>query len=79
MRTEEINDRMVRNADDLIKLAADLGYDTYPQQLTCRNGAHVSGLLNFFNDNPGALEVVVEWIAKHHGDDSEEDYESEEE
>lgn len=57
----------LRDSSDLVKLAAELGYDTCPQQLQCSNGAHVSALLNFFDDNPGALEAVQEWIEENRG------------
>jgi len=71
----EVENARLRKSDDLVKLAADLGYDTYPNQLTCSNGAHVSGLLNFFDDNPGALDAVRDWIL----DNSELDEDDEEE
>jgi hypothetical protein len=62
MKKSELQDTMLRRSDDLVLLAKKLGYDTYPQQLICSNGASVSGLLNFFDDNPGAMEAVQNWV-----------------
>lgn len=66
------------NSNGLIKIAGLMGYDTYPQQLITENGYAVSGLLNFLDDNPGAVEAVLEWIEEFYGnelDDSEDDEE----
>lgn len=46
---------------DLCKLAEMLGYRSPFGQLQCDNGAFVSSLLDFFEDNPGACEAVIEW------------------
>lgn len=54
MTKNEIENFRLHTSDDLVQLVAELGYDTAPQQLQCNNGAHVSALLHFFNDNPGA-------------------------
>lgn len=62
MNRNELENRMIRTSDDLCEIAAELGYDTAPQQLACENGSHVSGLMNFFDDNPGAMEAVMEWL-----------------
>jgi len=81
MNRKEVENLRLRKSDDLVKLAADLGYDSAPQQLQCNNGAHVSGLLNFFDDNPGAMEVLQEWILENYGlgeDVEDEEEESEE-
>ena len=81
MNRREVEQARIRKSDDLVKLAADLGYDTYPNQLQCSNGAHVSSLLNFFDDNPGALEAVRDWVLENSDldeDDEEEECEEEE-
>ncbi len=67
----------VRNHSDLCKLAEDLGYGGFPNQLQNNNGSFVSSLTNFFNDNPGAIESVVNWITENV--DLEEEEEEEEE
>lgn len=77
MNRNEVENLRLRKSDDLVKLAADLGYDTYPNQLQCNNGAHVSGLLNFFDDNPGALEAVQEWILNNSDLDEDDDNDGE--
>ncbi len=79
MNRKEVEDLRLRKSDDLVKLAADLGYDTYPNQLQCNNGAHVSGLLNFFDDNPGAMEALQEWVLENCDLEEEEDECEEEE
>lgn len=65
----------LNKSEDLVKLAADLGYDTYPQQLICNNGAAVSGLLNFFDDNPGAMQAVMDWVNDNYDEDECDDEE----
>ena len=75
----EVEGLRLRKSDDLVKLAADLGYDTYPNQLQCNNGAHVSGLLNFFDDNPGAMEALRDWVLENSDLDEDEEEEDEEE
>lgn len=75
---KEVIDLRLNKSDDLVKLASDLGYDEWPRQLICNNGAAVSGLLNFFDDNPGAMEAIREWVLEN-SDLDEEDIEDEDE
>lgn len=67
MSRQDVINLHLRKSDDLCKLveSLDMGYNGYPQQLQCRNGAFVSSLMNFFDDNPGAMETVREWILNH--------------
>jgi hypothetical protein len=80
----EVENLTLRNSDDLCKLAEMLGYrDTRFGQLQCNNGAFVSSLLDFFNDNPGAREAVhsfvMENIDSYELDEDEEEEEEDEE
>lgn len=61
----EVENRSIRNSEDLCKLAEDLGYGGFPHQLQNNNGAYVSSLTNFLNDNPGAIEALVEWALEN--------------
>lgn len=79
--TKEVENLTLRNSDDLCKLAEMLGYgDSRFGQLQCNNGAFVSSLLNFFNDNPGAIEAVHQFVLDNIDSyDLEEDEEEDEE
>lgn len=63
----EVENMMLRGSDDLCKLAEMLGYRPEPGfgQLQCKNGAFVSSLLEFFNDNPGAIEAVHNFVLEN--------------
>jgi hypothetical protein len=61
----DIENALIRNADDLCKLAEMLGYGEKWGQLQCSNGAFVSSLLSFFNDNPGAIEAVHGFVMQN--------------
>jgi len=64
--TKEVEDVTLRRSEDLCRLAEMLGYGRGPiKQLTCSNGAHVSSLLQFFDDNPGAMEAVHEFVLEN--------------
>ena len=63
-------------AEGLCAVVEKLGYRAWVSQLQCKNGAFVSSLLAFFNDNPGAVEALYDFIRDHHpikedDDDSE--------
>lgn len=62
--------------NDLCKLAELMGYrDTGRfaiNQLQCNNGAFVSSLLRFFEDNSGAVEAVHEWVRENYEQEMEE-------
>ena len=55
---------------DLCALVEQLGYRGSFQQLTFNNGASVSSLLNFLEDNPGCVESILDWVQDNY-DDSE--------
>ncbi len=48
--------------EGLAEMAVALGYKSCFNQLTLRNGHSVSDILEFFEDNPGAVEAVIEWV-----------------
>ena len=60
-KSEVININL-RHSDDLCKLAELLGYRDKHGQLQCTNGAFVSSLMSFFDDNPGAIEAVHDFV-----------------
>jgi len=62
MYRSEVEKVRFRSYEDLCKLVEGLGYNTEPRQLYCNNGAYVSSLLHFFDDNPGVVEVIRDWI-----------------
>lgn len=47
---------------DLALLARKLGYKRDWGQLDLGNGATASDLFDFFEDNPGAIEAVLNWL-----------------
>jgi hypothetical protein len=64
---KNLENMRLRDSNDLCLLAEKLGYGRGRiQQLQCNNGAFVSSLLEFFDDNPGAMEALVEWVAENH-------------
>jgi len=78
MNRKEIERFRVRKSEDICKLIEELGYNDQPRQLQCSNGAHVSSLLHFLDDNPGLMEVMVEWIADNHAEEDNEECEEDE-
>lgn len=64
---QEVKNIRVRSSEDLCALVEKIGYKGGGRfainQLQCSNGAFASSLLRFFDDNPGAMEAVQEWIA----------------
>ena len=44
-----------------------IGYKSSFAQLSFNNGATASDLFEFFDDNPGAIEAVLNWILEHKG------------
>jgi len=66
MNRQDVENYRVRNAEDFCKLVEELDYKDHGNhfpQLQCNNGAHVSSLMNFLDDNPAALEMLVGFIA----------------
>ena len=74
MKRPEIENVTLRNSADLCKLAERLGY-------WGTGSSRASSLLAFFDDNPGAMEAVAEWVLKNlaEEDDDDEDDDDEEE
>lgn len=59
----EIEDtRSEGGAEALAAMARLLGYREQWGQLQFNNGATASDLFAFFDDNPGAVEAVVNWV-----------------
>lgn len=56
--------------EGLCKLAERMGYNGIPQ-LATRNGSYVSSLCDMLEDNPGAVEALVNWIADFYREDIE--------
>lgn len=75
----EVENLRVRKSDDLCKMAEMLGYGDRFGQLQCNNGAYVSSLLNFFDDNPGAMEALQDWVLENSDLEDDEVDECEEE
>lgn len=71
--------KQLRKSDDLCELVEKIGYRQQPYQLQCNNGSFVSSLLYFFDDNPGAMEVLAEWIEDNYADELEEECEEDDE
>lgn len=73
----EIENLKVRKSEDLCKMAEILGYKDKGRfainQLQCNNGAFVSSLLSFLDDNPGCMETIQEWVLKNTDLDEDED------
>ncbi len=62
---KKVRDMNIRGSEGLCKLAELIGYNQgHFSQMQCNNGAFVSSLLAFFDDNPGAIEAVQEFVAK---------------
>lgn len=63
------------DSNSLCKLAEQLGYKGKGRfainQLQCNNGAFVSSLLSFLDDNPDACDTIIQWTAKYYGDRAE--------
>src|SRR5579885_2882519 len=78
----EIEEMDLRKSEDLCKLAEMLGYKSTGRfainQLQCNNGAFASSLLSFFDDNPGAMEALKEWVLDNCDLDEEDDEEDDE-
>lgn len=79
---KSIENLRIRKSDDLCKMAEALGYKRPWGQLQCNNGAFVSSLLDFLDDNPGVMEAIQEWALENcdleETDDEEDECENEE-
>lgn len=49
-------------AEGLALMARKLGYESRFGQLMFNNGATASDLFEFLDDNPGAVEAVLQWV-----------------
>jgi hypothetical protein len=65
MNLKECLNHNLNKSDDLCSLVEAIGYGGQPHQLQCDNGAYVSSLLAFFDDNPGAMEAVRDFIVEN--------------
>lgn len=77
---EELNNLSTngtRGVSDLAKMAEALGYGYGVNQLLLNNGCFVSSILNFFEDNPGAIEAVYDWVREYYEDQLEANQEEE--
>lgn len=61
-----------RGVSNLCKLVRQLGYEDPFSNGHLTNGGTLGDLMCFLEDNPGAIESVVEWIKNNH-DEEEED------
>lgn len=65
----KIENMRLNKSDDLCKLVELIGYRQKGRfainQLQCNNGAFVSSLTHFFDDNPGAMEAVAQFIIEN--------------
>ncbi len=76
LTTKALNSFKVEGArgfEDLCKMAELMGYKDTGRfainQLQLRNGAFVSSLIRFFEDNPGLIETIHEWVRQNYQDD----------
>ena len=69
-RKEIENIRPDESTEGLALMARKLGYRSRFGQLPFDNGASVSDLMDFFDDNPGAVAAVIEWVLDE-GSDSD--------
>lgn len=52
----------IYNVKQLCKLCEELGYGRYLRQGIFDNGSAMSSLIDFLNDNPGCIEIILSWI-----------------
>lgn len=67
-----LENTIVRNSEGLAALCEKLGYGKDIKQLQFNNGVYVSSITDFLDDNPGAIEALVEFMMDHHASESEE-------
>lgn len=62
----------------LCELAVDLGYkDQFHQLINAGGKSCVGDLICLLEDNPGAIEALIEWCAKNLGEENREQVEEE--
>lgn len=64
---------MICNTADLCKLIAERVGQPRIQQLQYTNGAFVTSMTEFLDDNPGAIEALEEFINEYYPDLKEEE------
>jgi len=65
-----------RGFENLCKLTRAIGYRDPLHQMQFRDGC-IGDLMCFFEDNPGAIEAVINWIAEEDNQEWKESIESE--
>lgn len=60
LTTEDLDS--VRDIKGMAKVAEIMGYRGVCDQLQFNNGSYASSLFEFFDDNPGAVEALTDWI-----------------
>lgn len=55
----------------LCSLVSALGYKDHNHSMQLSQGASLGDLMNFLEDNSGAIEEVIEWIKRQSGTDWE--------
>ena len=75
--TREIEDTRL-TVEGLCQMARKLGYKDPASQLINSDGSVVGDFLYFLEDNPGAIEAIVEWVLQNHDLDDDEENEEEE-
>lgn len=70
-------------AKGLALMALRLGYNSPFRQLDFGNGATASDLFEFFDNNSGACEAVIDWVLEYgkdsDGENLEDEYDDEDE
>jgi hypothetical protein len=72
-QTENLRTEGRRGLEDLCKLARKLGYKDRLFQMQLSKDACVWDLLEFLEDNSGAIEAIYEWIDDNFPDGEDED------
>lgn len=67
-----------KNFKALCNLARKLGYNDPYRLLINNDGSCVGDLIKFFEDNPGAIETIIEWAAEHLGEEDSENLDEDE-
>lgn len=67
MNRNQIQDTK-QTVEGLCGLARKLGYKDPLYQLQNKDGSVVGDMLYFFEDNPGAIEAVIEWVEENYED-----------
>lgn len=63
----KLNNKGVKAIEDLCEISEKLGYHGLVKKITLKNGASVTSLLNFLENNPELVETIYIWIEKKYG------------